>query len=67
VLTPHWGLWKHIFFLCRIASKDELHDIGGAIIFVHPKDGYFNFKSADSVQGWQTKWFYIKVEQALEV
>jgi hypothetical protein len=33
-VDPHWGLVKHIFFLCRNASKDEIHDIGGAIIFV---------------------------------
>jgi hypothetical protein len=27
---------------------------------VHPKAQYFEFSMAASVQGWRTKWFYIK-------
>jgi hypothetical protein len=65
-VDPHWGLWKCIFFLHHNPSKDEIHDIGGTIISVHPEAGYFNFKMADSIQGWQTKWFYIKDEKASE-
>jgi hypothetical protein len=63
-MDPHWGLWKHIFFLRCNASKDENHDIGNAIISIHPEAGYFKLKMVDSVQGWRTKWFYIKDQKA---
>jgi hypothetical protein len=33
-VDPHWGLVKHIFFLRRNTSKDEIHDSGGAIISI---------------------------------
>jgi hypothetical protein len=31
-VDPHWRLWKRIFYLCRNASKEEIHDVGGASI-----------------------------------
>jgi hypothetical protein len=31
---------------------------------VCPEAKYFDFKMADSIQGWRTKWFYIKDEQS---
>jgi hypothetical protein len=40
-----------------LARKPEL---GGAVISVHPEVQYFEFSMATSVQGWRTKWFYIK-------
>jgi hypothetical protein len=30
----HWGLWKQIFYLRHNASKEEVHNVGGAIIYV---------------------------------
>jgi hypothetical protein len=35
-------------------------ELGGAIISVHPEAQYLEFFMAASVQGWRTKWFYIK-------
>jgi hypothetical protein len=43
----------------RNASKEEVHDVGGAIISVRTQAKYFKFQMADSVQNWRTKWFYI--------
>jgi hypothetical protein len=34
--------------------------LGGACIFVHSKLQYLEFSVAASVQGWKTRWFYIK-------
>jgi hypothetical protein len=65
-IPPHWGLWRQIFFVHHNASTDALHDIGGAIIYVCPKAEYFNFKMADSIQNWRTKWCYINNEQTSE-
>jgi hypothetical protein len=48
------------------ASKEEVHDVGGATISVRPEAKYFSFKMADSIQGWCTKWFYIKDQKSLE-
>jgi hypothetical protein len=40
-----------------LSRKPEL---GRAIVFVRPKAQYLEFSMAASVQGWRTKWFYIK-------
>jgi hypothetical protein len=40
-----------------LARKPEL---GGAVVSVRPEVQYFEFSMAASVQGWRTKWFYIK-------
>jgi hypothetical protein len=40
-----------------LARKPEL---GGAVVSVRPEAQYFEFSMATSVQGWRTKWFYIK-------
>jgi hypothetical protein len=34
--------------------------LGGAVVSVHPEAQYFEFSMAASIQGWRTKWFYIK-------
>jgi len=65
-IHPHWGLWKRIFLLRRNASKDAIQDVGGAIIAVRPEANYFDFKMAESVQGWRTRWFYAKDEKVGE-
>jgi hypothetical protein len=43
-------MWIHIFFLRQNASKEEVHDVKGAIISVRTEVQYFKFKMADSVQ-----------------
>jgi hypothetical protein len=40
-----------------LARKPKL---GGAVISVCPEAQYLKFSMAASVQGWRTKWFYIK-------
>jgi hypothetical protein len=63
-VNPHWSLWKRISYLPRNASKEEIHNVGGALIGVHPDAQYFKFPFADSVQHWSTKWFYIKDQKS---
>jgi hypothetical protein len=46
---PHWGLWRCIFFIRWNASKDAVHDVGGAIISVRAEANYFDFKMAEFV------------------
>jgi hypothetical protein len=65
-IGPQWGLWRWIFNLCRNASKDEIHDIGGAIIVVRSDAQYLKFPSADFVQHWRNKWFYFKDQKSFE-
>jgi hypothetical protein len=64
VINPHWGLWKWIFYLHRNASKEEIHDVGGALIGLCLDAQYFKFPFADSVQHWGTKWFYVKDQKS---
>jgi hypothetical protein len=40
-----------------LSRKPEL---GGAVVSVRPEAQYLEFSMAASVQGWRTKWFYIK-------
>jgi hypothetical protein len=65
-IDPHWVLWKYLFLLRHNASKNEVHDLGGAIIFVRPKSQYLKFEMADSVQNLREKWFYIKDQKSSE-
>jgi hypothetical protein len=65
-INPHWGLWKCLFHLRRNASKDEIHDLGGAIVSVCSESQYMKFEMADSVQNWRHKWFYIKDQKSSE-
>jgi hypothetical protein len=50
----------------RNVSKEQVHDVGGAIISVRLEAKYFKFKIADSVQVWRIKWFYIKDQKSSE-
>jgi hypothetical protein len=65
-VSPHWGLWKHLFHLCRNMSKEEIHDLGGAIVSVCLESQYLKFEMAYSVQNWRQKWFYIKDQKSFE-
>jgi hypothetical protein len=44
-----------------LSRKPEL---GGAIVYVRPETQYLEFFMAASVQGWRTKWFYVKDRKA---
>jgi hypothetical protein len=33
-IDPHWGLWKCLFCVLRNVSKEEIHNLGGAIVLV---------------------------------
>jgi hypothetical protein len=39
-IDPHWGLWKRILYLRCNASKEEIHDVGGAIVGVRSDAQY---------------------------
>jgi hypothetical protein len=57
-------MWKRIFYLRRNNSKNTIYNVGGVCICVRTEAGYFDFKSADSVQGWRKKWLYVKDESS---
>jgi hypothetical protein len=65
-INPHWDLWKCPFYLCRNVSKEEIHDLGGAIVSVQSEAQYLKFEMAESVQNWRQKWFYIKDQKSSE-
>jgi hypothetical protein len=44
-----------------LSNKPEL---GEAIVYVHVEAQYLEFSMSTSVQGWRTKWFYIKDRKA---
>jgi hypothetical protein len=54
-INPHWGIWKYLFRLCPNASKEEVHDLGGAIISVRFELQYLAFEMAKLAQGWRQK------------
>jgi hypothetical protein len=63
-IEPHFLLWRSLFWLhpsVALANKPEL---GGAVISVRAEAQYFDFCTSASVQGWRTKWFYIKDHKA---
>jgi hypothetical protein len=59
-IEPHFLLWRSIFRLHPNVSLARKPELGGAIVSVRPEAQYFEFSVAASVQGWRTKWFYIK-------
>ena len=54
---PHWGLWKHLFDVKRSCKS---YQTGGVQVSVKSNVTYFNLEQRESVQGWRSKWFYIK-------
>jgi hypothetical protein len=63
-IEPHFLLWRSIFRLRPSVSLANKPELGGAIISVHAKAQYLEFSMSASVQGWRTKWFYIKDHKA---
>jgi hypothetical protein len=59
-IEPHFTLWRSIFRLRPNVSLARKPELGGAVISVRPEAQYLEFSMAASVQGWRTKWFYIK-------
>jgi hypothetical protein len=46
-----------------ISSIDK-PELGGAVVSVRAEAQYLEFSMSASVQGWRTKWFYIKDRKA---
>jgi hypothetical protein len=63
-IEPHFLLWRSIFRLRPNVSLSHKPELGGAVISVHAKAQYLEFSMSASVQGWRTKWFYIKDRKA---
>jgi hypothetical protein len=63
-IEPHFLLWRSIFRLRPNVALARKPKLGGAIVFVRPKAQYLEFSMVASVQGWRTKWFYIKDRKA---
>jgi hypothetical protein len=61
---PHFLLWRSIFRLRPNVALARKPELGGAIVSVRPEAQYLKFSMAASVQGWRTKWFYIKDRKA---
>jgi hypothetical protein len=59
-IDPHFLLWRSLFWLRPSVSLSKKPELGGAVISVHAESRYLEFSMAASVQGWRTKWFYIK-------
>jgi hypothetical protein len=59
-IDPHFLLWRSIFRLRPSVLLSKKPELGGACISVHAESQYLEFSMAASVQGWRTKWFYIK-------
>jgi hypothetical protein len=59
-IEPHFLLWRSIFRLRPNVALSKKPKLGGAVISVRPEAHYLEFSMAASVQGWRTKWFYIK-------
>jgi hypothetical protein len=52
-IDPHWGMWKCLFHLRCNVSKEEIHDLGGAIVSVRSESQYLKFEMVESVQNWR--------------
>jgi hypothetical protein len=63
-IEPHFLLWRSIFWLCPNVALSKKPELGRAIVSVHPEAQYLKFSMSASVQGWMTKWFYIKDRKA---
>jgi hypothetical protein len=63
-IEPHFLLWRPIFWLRPSVALSNKPEVGGAIVSVRAEAQYLNFCMSASVQGWRTKWFYIKDHKA---
>jgi hypothetical protein len=63
-IEPHFLLWRSIFRLCPSVALSNKPELGGAVVSVRAEAQYLEFSMSSSVQGWRTKWFYIKDRKA---
>jgi hypothetical protein len=63
-IEPHFLLWRSIFWFRPNVALAKKPELGGAVVSVRPEAQYLEFSFATSVQGWRTKWFYIKDRKA---
>jgi hypothetical protein len=63
-IEPHFLLWRSLFWLRPSVSFSNKPELGGVVVPVHAEAQYLEFSMAASVQGWRTKWFYIKDRKA---
>jgi hypothetical protein len=63
-IEPHFLLWRSIFRLRPSVPLSNKPELGGAIVSVRAEAQYLEFSMSASVQGWRTKWFYIKDRKA---
>jgi hypothetical protein len=59
-IDPHFLLWRALFWLCPSVALSKKPELGGACISVRSESQYLEFSMAALVQGWRTRWFYIK-------
>jgi hypothetical protein len=59
-IETHFLLWRFIFRLCPNVPLSNKPEVGGAIVSIRAEVQYLEFSMSASVQGWRTKWFYIK-------
>jgi hypothetical protein len=53
-------MWKKIFFVKRHSGGSGPYIIGGVGFVVRKEVNYFNFSMKEYVQGWRSKWFYLR-------
>jgi hypothetical protein len=63
-IEPHFLLWRSIFRLRPNVSLFHKPELGGAVVSVRAEAQYLEFSMFALVQGWRTKWFYIKDRKA---
>jgi hypothetical protein len=63
-MDPHYLLWRSLFWLRPSVAFSKRPELGGACISVRSESQYLEFSISASVQGWRTKWFYIKDQKS---
>jgi hypothetical protein len=63
-IDPHFLLWRSLFQLRPSVALSKKPELGGACISVRSESQYLEFSMSASVQGWRTKWFYIKDQKS---
>ncbi|KAK1682805.1 hypothetical protein QYE76_043653 [Lolium multiflorum] len=59
-IDPHWGLWRKIFYVKRHNDNNGPPVVGGVGFVVRKEVDYFDYPMKESVQGWRSKWFYLR-------
>jgi hypothetical protein len=59
-INPHFLFWRSLFQLHPSVALSKKPELGGACISIHSESQYLEFLMSALVQGWRTRWFYIK-------